>query len=220
MRIFSPKRYVASVDRIDLDTLWADGKRAILLDRDNTLVPRDTEQVPAAVSAWLDTARAKGFKLCMVSNNWHRDQVMSSARELGLEAISHAMKPAPFALKAGLKRLGATADEAVLIGDQLYTDVWSGNFAGVDTILVKPQATQDLWYTQIFRIFERRALRDRPCEESVSLCPSTPNPAATISSLSAFGARANRRSRATSALCSSGVLSIPIVWLCVDVASR
>ncbi|MFR7751162.1 MAG: YqeG family HAD IIIA-type phosphatase, partial [Collinsella sp.] len=81
------------------------------------------------------------------------------------EAISHAMKPAPFALKAGLKRLGATADEAVLIGDQLYTDVWSGNFAGVDTILVKPQATQDLWYTQIFRIFERRALRDLPCEE-------------------------------------------------------
>lgn len=127
MRIFSPKRYVASVDRIDLDTLWADGKRAILLDRDNTLVPRDTEQVPAAVSAWLEAAHAKGFKLCMVSNNWHRDQVMASARELGLEAISHAMKPAPFALKAGLKRLGATADEAVLIGDQLYTDVWSGN---------------------------------------------------------------------------------------------
>jgi len=53
----------------------------------------------------------------------------------------------------------------VLIGDQLYTDVWSGNFAGVDTILVKPQATQDLWYTKIFRIFERRALRDLPCEE-------------------------------------------------------
>ncbi len=105
MTIFAPNDTLPSVDRIDLDTLWADGKRAILLDRDNTLVPRDTEQVPAAVSAWLDTARAKGFKLCMVSNNWHRDQVMSSARELGLEAISHAMKPAPFALKAGLKRL-------------------------------------------------------------------------------------------------------------------
>ena len=220
MRIFSPKRYVASVDRIDLDTLWADGKRAILLDRDNTLVPRDTEQVPAAVSAWLDAAHAKGFKLCMVSNNWHRDQVMSSARELGLEAISHAMKPAPFALKAGLKRLGATADEAVLIGDQLYTDVWSGNFAGVDTILVKPQATQDLWSTQIFRIFERRALRDLPCEESVSLCPSTPNTAAPISSLSACWARASRRSRATSAPCSSDVLSIPTAWSSAVAASR
>ena len=104
MRIFSHKRYVASVDRIDLDELWANGKRAILLDRDNTLVPRDTEVVPPAVVEWLDAARDRGFKLCMVSNNWHRDQVMASASKLGLEAISHAMKPAPFALKAGLKR--------------------------------------------------------------------------------------------------------------------
>ena len=39
------------------------------------------------------------------------------------------------------------------------------NLAGVDTVLVKPQTTVDLWYTQIFRIFERRALRGLPCEE-------------------------------------------------------
>lgn len=164
-RLFSPKRYVASVDRIDLAELAAQGKRAILLDRDNTLVPRDAETAPAAVSQWLDAARKAGFKLCMVSNNWHRDQVMRSSRELGLKAISHAMKPAPFAVRVALRRLGVEPQEAVLIGDQLYTDVWSGNFAGVDTILVKPQTTVDLWYTQIFRIFERRALRDLDCEE-------------------------------------------------------
>lgn len=90
---------------------------------------------------------------------------MRSAGELGLEAISHAMKPAPFALNAGLKRTGVSKDEAVMVGDQLYTDVWAGNLAGIDTILVKPQATTDLWYTQIFRIFERRALRNLTCEE-------------------------------------------------------
>ena len=61
--------------------------------------------------------------------------------------------------------MNMTPDEAVLIGDQLYTDVWSANFAHVDSILVKPQTRVDLWYTQIFRIFERRALRDVPCEE-------------------------------------------------------
>ena len=159
MRLFSPTRYLSSVARVDLDDLWAQGKRAILLDRDNTLVPRDSDRAPREVEAWLDRARAKGFKLCMVSNNWHRDQVMRSAGELGLEAISHAMKPAPFALNAGLKRIGAAKGEAVLIGDQLYTDVWAGNFAGIDTILVQPQTSVDLWYTQIFRIFERRALK-------------------------------------------------------------
>lgn len=165
MRLFSPKRYVASVDRIDLDELLAQGKCAILLDRDNTLVPRDAAMAPDSVVAWLDAARARGMQLCMVSNNWHRDQVMRSSTELGMTAISHAMKPAPFAVRAALRRLGVTAGEAVLVGDQLYTDVWSGNLAGVDTILVKPQTTVDLWYTQIFRIFERRALRDLPCEE-------------------------------------------------------
>ncbi len=165
MSLFSPNRYVASVDRIDLDALYDQGKRAILLDRDNTLVPRDRASAPDEVFAWLDRARGMGFRLCMVSNNWHRDQVMHSAQELGLEAISHAMKPAPFALAAGLTRIGATKHEAVMVGDQIFTDVCAGNLAGIDTILVKPQTTVDLWYTQLFRIFERCVLRDVPCEE-------------------------------------------------------
>ena len=165
MSLFKPTRYVASVDKIDLAALAAQGKRALLLDRDNTLVPRDTNRPPAAVVSWLDEARARGFKLCMVSNNWHAAEVRASAAELGLEVIARAMKPAPFALSAALRRLGVSASEAVMVGDQLYTDVAAGNLAGVDVILVRPQATQDLWYTQIFRIFERRALRNVPVEE-------------------------------------------------------
>ena len=40
-QFLAPKRYVASVDCIDLDELYRSGKRALLVDRDNTLVPRD-----------------------------------------------------------------------------------------------------------------------------------------------------------------------------------
>lgn len=165
MGICTPTRYVSSVDRIDLDALRESGIKAILLDRDNTLVPRDRATAPAEVSEWLDRARSMGFKLCMVSNNFHRSHVMGSASELGIDAISHAMKPAPFALRRALRRLGVEPGEAVMVGDQLYTDVAAANLAGVASILVKPQATADLWYTHIFRIFERRALRDLPCEE-------------------------------------------------------
>ena len=165
MSILSPKRYVSRVERIDLDALWAAGKRAIMLDRDNTLVPRDRACAPDSVAAWLDRARELGFKLYMVSNNWHRDQVERSAAELGLDSICFACKPLPFALTRALARLGVAREAAVLIGDQLYTDVWSANLAGVDSILVKPQTHVDLWYTRIFRIFERRALRRVPCEE-------------------------------------------------------
>lgn len=165
MSILSPKRYVSRVERIDLDALRAAGKRAIMLDRDNTLVPRDRACAPDSVAAWLDHARDLGFKLYMVSNNWHRDQVERSAAELGLDSICFACKPLPFALTRALARMGVAREAAVLIGDQLYTDVWSANLAGVDSILVKPQTHVDLWYTRIFRIFERRALRRVPCEE-------------------------------------------------------
>lgn len=165
MRLISPSRYIASVDVIDLDALWSAGKRALLIDRDNTLVPRDARVAPAPVAAWLERARELGFSLCMVSNNWHEDEVSRSASELGMDYIHFALKPAPFAILRGVRRLGATKGQTVLIGDQLYTDVWSGRLAGVDTILVKPQTHVDMWYTHIFRIFERRALRDLPCEE-------------------------------------------------------
>ena len=165
MSLLSPTRYVARVELIDLDALFASGKRAILLDRDNTLVPRDRTTAPDTVAAWLDHARELGFELIMVSNNTHRDEVARSAGELGMDYICGAMKPVPFAIRSGMRRLGAEPAESVLIGDQLYTDVWAGNLAGIDTILVRPQTTVDLWYTQIFRIFERRALRNLPCEE-------------------------------------------------------
>lgn len=165
MSKLSPTRYVARVETINLDELWASGKRALLFDRDNTLVPRDRTTVPASVLEWMNHARELGFKLIMVSNNWHKDHVARSSRELGMDYIYFACKPFPFAIDAGLKRLGASKEESVMIGDQLYTDVWAGNFAGVDTILVKPQTHVDLWYTQIFRIFERRALAHLECEE-------------------------------------------------------
>lgn len=161
----SPTRYVSRVERIDLDALWAQGVRALLFDRDNTLVPRDRTDAPETVCAWMNHARGLGFKLIMVSNNWHKSHVERSAGELGMGYIYFACKPLPFAINAGLRRLGASKDEAVMIGDQLYTDVWAGNFAGVRTILVKPQTHVDLWYTQIFRIFERRALAHLDCEE-------------------------------------------------------
>ncbi|MFR3452567.1 MAG: YqeG family HAD IIIA-type phosphatase [Collinsella sp.] len=166
MSIFFPSRYITRVEHIDLDALWASGKRAILLDRDNTLVPRDRTCAPDSVAAWLDHARELGFELIMVSNNWHvESRPALCAASSAMDYISFACKPLPFAITAGMKRLGARKEEAVMVGDQLYTDVWGGKLAGVTTILVKPQSTADLWYTQIFRIFERMALSGVPCEE-------------------------------------------------------
>lgn len=159
MGLLRATRYVASLSQVSVDELVDAGVRLVLLDRDNTCVPRDASAPPAEVMAWLDRAREAGLRLCLVSNNFHSSQVRASAAQMGVDAVDHAMKPLPFALVRAMRLMGAVPGETVMIGDQVFTDVCAGSLAGVRTILVRPQSRRDLWYTHIFRIFERLALR-------------------------------------------------------------
>ena len=160
MRLVRASRYVASVDLIDVDDLRARGVRCVLLDRDNTLVPRDVKTAPPAVRAWLLKLREAGMAVCMVSNNFHTDAVCASADDLGCAVVHHAMKPSPVAVKLAMRKVGVPAEQTVLIGDQIFTDMIAGNLAGVQTILVRPQSRRDLWYTYILRAMEHMILRD------------------------------------------------------------
>lgn len=155
MSLVRPWRRERAITDVDVDELAASGVRCVLFDRDNTVVPRDTGVAPADVMDWICRVREAGIALCMVSNNFHSQQVEASAAELGCAVVHHAMKPAPFAVRRALALVDVDASEAVLIGDQVFTDVMAGNLAGVRTILVEPQSTSDLWYTHIFRVFER-----------------------------------------------------------------
>lgn len=154
MALLHPTRYVSTIDLVSVDGLVGQGIRCVLLDRDNTVVPRDTRVAPPEVVAWLDAVRAAGIRVCLVSNNFHTGQVEQSATDLGCDVVHHAMKPAPFAIWAALAKEGVPAEQAVLIGDQMLTDVAAGNLAGVPTILVRPQSRRDMWYTYAFRVAE------------------------------------------------------------------
>ncbi len=164
MGLFRATRYLASIDMLEVEWLKSQGIRCVLMDRDNTCVPRDSKVAPPKVQDWIDRVHAAGIPTCVVSNNFHSKQVERSARELDSECIHHAMKPAPFAVRAALKRMGVSPNEAVLIGDQVYTDIIAGNLAGVRTVLVRPQCNTDLWYTHIMRIGERAILHGREFE--------------------------------------------------------
>ena len=45
-------------------------------------------------------------------------------------------KPRPTMIELAMKKFNATKEETIVIGDRLYTDIASGNNAGVDTICV------------------------------------------------------------------------------------
>ena len=160
MSLIKATQYISAVEYISIEDLVQQGIKLVLLDRDNTCVPRDTKMVPPEISAWFEKAHAAGLTLCLISNNIHLNEVQRSASELGIEGEGFACKPLPRALTAAMKRFSATKEQTVMVGDQIFTDVIAGNLAGVSTILVKPQSTEDLWYTNIIRHAERRILKN------------------------------------------------------------
>lgn len=159
-----PNRYFSRISAIDpIDDLRKKGVRAVLLDMDNTLLTRDTHEVPEDVRRWLDDAKQVGIVPCILTNNWH-NSAHDCAREIGLPIVARALKPLPFSYFAAFRKLGVKRSETACIGDQLMTDVWGGRLLGMHAIMVKPLVAKDLKHTLFLRRIEKHILRDMPIE--------------------------------------------------------
>ncbi len=153
MGIVSPQRYLTSIDVIDLDDLVRCGVRALLLDRDNTVIPRSTGVAPAPVEAWMRGARERGLRICFVSNNDY-ENVEPTARLYGAGLVAKAHKPRPDGLLQAARQLDVEPSSCFVVGDQLYTDIFAAKLAHMRHALVVPQCAQDLWYSPPMRAME------------------------------------------------------------------
>ena len=160
MGLLSPDYYLESVHSIDLAGFKAEGIDTLLMDLDNTLLPRDSNVVPEALRAWALDLETAGFRVCLVSNNWH-ERVKTVADELGFSLVAKAVKPLPFAFLRALKLVGSTRSRAAVVGDQVFTDVLGGRLLGMRTVLVLPLSHSDLPHTLFLRRLERLVLAGR-----------------------------------------------------------
>ena len=155
MPFFTPDDYLSAVTSISPAQLRQQGFSLVLLDLDNTLVPRGSHQLPSDVRQWVASLKQHGLRACLLSNNWH-SVVFDYAKELELPIVYKAMKPLPFSYSRALKKLSRRKGERVVaIGDQLITDVWGAHLRGFHAIMVLPQAEKDLWHTNALRKLER-----------------------------------------------------------------
>ncbi len=148
-KLLYPKLYVAKLFDIDLAELQKKGICAILLDLDNTIVPRDQDCCPGEIVQWIKKAKKHGFKLCIVSNN-SPARVQTLASSLAIPAVYRAVKPARRPFIQAMKLLGVAPDQTAFIGDQIFTDVLGGNRLGLYTILVAPLPGREFWATRLF----------------------------------------------------------------------
>lgn len=157
MRGLRPSEYRNSIFEIDLDKLRRMGKRAIMLDLDNTLVRWNDPAPTPALLNWLAEARVHGLHPCIVSNN-SGARVREFASRVGIPCVSSAGKPRVKGFVEAMQRLGVEPGETVVVGDQIFTDILGGNRAGAYTILVVPIDRREFIGTRLVRIIERRVL--------------------------------------------------------------
>ncbi|MBR2790997.1 MAG: YqeG family HAD IIIA-type phosphatase [Eggerthellaceae bacterium] len=159
MALLRPDRYLPRLTCLDVERdIRQAGYTHLLLDVDNTVLPRDADDIPEDVLAWIEGAKAAGLPICLISNDWH-DHVTAVAERLGLPLVRGCVKPLPFAFAAARRRIGAPRAKTLVIGDQLVSDVWGARLSGLAVFLVEPLSSADLWHTLALRHIERGILR-------------------------------------------------------------
>lgn len=150
-----PHRYCrGGVTEIAVDDLRQRGIRAVLLDLDNTLVGWQRSDLTEPVIRWIDELKSAGFRLYMVSNTRSGRRIQALSERLGIPFTMRAWKPRAYGFQEALAAMGVEPTEAVMIGDQMFTDVLGANRLGMYTVMVPPLARREFIGTKISRMVE------------------------------------------------------------------
>ena len=139
-----PKYRADALTDIHPDFFVNNGVKLVMLDFDNTIVPYTTDEPTPLMASWLAWVRGCGVYVCIVSNS-KNDRVPKFCEAHQLHCITHAKKPGSKGIRQCLRKFAMKPEEAVLIGDQIYTDTLGANCCGVPSILVRSIHNHTFW---------------------------------------------------------------------------
>lgn len=135
-----PGQVLGSVYDLKPKTLRSAGISLVLADLDNTLTPYEEALPSPRLRQWKEELEENGVTLFVVSNSRKSRRCPDFCAALGIECVRHAGKPGVKGFREALEKTGRRAEEAVMVGDQIFTDTLGANRAGIKTVLVRPMA--------------------------------------------------------------------------------
>ena len=146
-----PRDYINSTYDIDFKKLYEQGYRGVIFDVDNTLVPHNAPADDRAKALFKELHEI-GFQALLLSNN----------KEPRVKTFKEAVKYCTYIYKAGkpgiagyekaMEQMGTDTTNTIFVGDQILTDVWGANRAGIRSVMVKPVRK---WHEEIQIIIKR-----------------------------------------------------------------
>jgi hypothetical protein len=156
LECFYPNEYVDSTYGIDFERMYESGYRGIIFDIDNTLVPHGAPADERAIELF-KRLKSIGYKTTMLSNN-KEPRVKMFCDVVDSPYIYKAGKPKPDNYRKAMENMNTDCNSTLFIGDQIFTDVWGANMAGIYSILVKPIHPKEEIQIVLKRYLERIVL--------------------------------------------------------------
>jgi len=173
MGILTPTLFAETVFDIDFSMLIKKGIKVLIFDIDNTLAATSVKKPSKEIVEWLAAVKAKGFKVCFVSNNSKR-RVHDFSDGLDVFYLHRALKPFTVSFLRVAKKYNAKNEEVCVIGDQIFTDIWGANWAKMMSVLIAPLSDDEGFGIKLKRFLEKVILKQKfmvignPVRHSVS----------------------------------------------------
>ena len=143
---------------IPFEKLYEEGYRGVIFDIDNTLVPHGAPADERAV-ALFDRLKKIGFDCVLLSNN-KEPRVKMFNDAVQVRYIFKAGKPGVTNYRKAMELMGTDENTTFFVGDQLFTDVFGANRAGIRSILVKPIHPKEEIQIVLKRYLEKIVLKE------------------------------------------------------------
>ena len=129
--------HCTSIYALDLDFFNEYPIKALVIDRDNTLDSYEALSPSQEALDLVSEIQKRGIRVLVVSNNVKKI-IEPYGEKLGVPCLASSQKFSGKRILAFLKENGLEVKDCIFVGDQIFTDIWGGNNAGILTLMVKP----------------------------------------------------------------------------------
>ena len=157
-RLFKPDEIYSDLQEIDFANYARQGFQLVMLDIDNTLAQHGSSHADEFAREVIRRIQTAGL-ICWIISNGKKHRIGLYAASIELPFIAMSNKPSRRAFKHVCHVTGVEAKRAIMIGDQLLTDIYGARRAGCYAVLVHPRSEHEAWNVRIKRGIEKPLLR-------------------------------------------------------------
>lgn len=153
-RFLYPDEYISSVFEMTPEKIKGLDIDTVIFDIDNTLVPYWIKVPDERLTAYFSSLDEAGIKTAVLSNSREERSKVFCA-PVNMPYVYRAGKPGIKGFKKLMDKIGSVPERSLVMGDQIFTDVWCSNRAGAYSVLVKQVSPKDELITAPKRPFEK-----------------------------------------------------------------